>query len=258
MSDERLPAEPSVPEPDLDPDLDEPPVDEADLEPEAEAEPEYEPEPEPQPEQRERRGRASDTIRTLRSRAQEAERRAADLERRMAAFEGRQQLPDPRAVQQAAAEEERQFRESLVGLMPEEISLKVAERTERRIMAQLAQTQVQGFDRNDRRDFEQEAARSRFAQSKSQEVEQVLTQMRNQGIYQFGRLDILDFLAGRDQRLKREQTTQQQRRQGARNVDRQTVRPASGRGEGGGGNRRQSEEEADIAFLRRTRIGDVI
>lgn len=257
MSEERLPAEPT-PEPDLDPNLDEPPVDEADLdevEPEAEAEPEYEPEPEPEPQRQSRRDRQTEN---WRSRAQEAERRTQELERRMAAFEGRQQLPDPRAAQQAAAEEERQFRESLVGLMPEEISLKVAERVERRIMAQMAQTQVQSFDRNDRRDFEQEATRSRFAQSKSQEVEQMLTQMRNQGIYQFGRLDILDFLAGRDQRLKREQTTQQQRRQGARNVDRQTVRPASGRGEGGGGNRRQSEEEADIAFLKRTRVGDVI
>lgn len=261
MSDERLPAEPSAPEPDLDPEqVDEPPIgqdiDEAYLE--EDVEPEAEPEPEPQAQPEPRRGRANDTIRTLRSRAQEAERRAADLERRMSAFEARQTMPDPRVAQQAAAQEEQQFRESLVGLMPEEIALRVTERTERRMQAQLAAAEVRGFDRNDRIDFEKEAAVSRFAASKRQEVEDLLGRMRSQGVYQFGRLDILDLLDGRNRRLTREQTTQQQRRNGARNVARETVRPASGRGEGGGGGRRTSQEDADIALLKGARIGDVI
>lgn len=233
---------------DLDPDfLEDEPLDQSEPE-----ESEFEPDGQPEPEPRQRQpGRAARRIEALTQRTRE-------LEERLRATEGRQALPDPTAAQAAAAHEEQQFRASLVGLMPEEIALKVAERTERKIQAQVAQVELRGFDRSDKAQYEAMAARDRFAQSKAQEVETYLAGMRNQGIYQFGRMDVLDFLRGRELRLRAEKAGQQQRRDGARRVERETVRPGSARGTAGGGGRRTSEEEADRALLQRTTTRDAL
>jgi|SRR5215472_1592360 len=256
MSDERnLPSDPPADDPEL-PDaedqIDEPDddLDEPDLREESE---DSEPEPQVAP-----RRRGSETVTALRSRAQQAEARTVDLQRRLAALEGRQNLPDPRVQQQAAQEEENRFYDSLEMMSPREQAKAISDRLQRQNAMALAASEIRGFDRSDKANYAAEMARSKFARDKEQEVEAGLAQMRQQGLYQMSRMDVLDFLAGREQRLRRERDTQQQRRTGARNVARETVRAASGRGEGSAGGRRQSQDDADAALLRGITVGDVV
>lgn len=181
------------------------------------------------------------------------------LTQQLAQRTGQAPVVDPGVAQRAAAEEERRFNESLIGLMPEEIALRVSERTEQRLRGELAQMELRGFDRSDKANFDALAGRDRFAQAKSNEVEAALANMRASGIYQFGRLDILDFLRGRETRLRGEKTGQQERRNGQRRLARETTRPASGRGDGERGNgRRRSEEDSDMELLRRGTVGDAL
>ena len=224
------------------------PVDEA-LEPEEPEEP-AEP-PEPRPGRQERRDERS------RGRARELEQQNADLARRLAQLEAQRNqpaAPDP----QAAAREEAAFRQSLETMLPHEASLAVAERTERRFQQQLMVAEVRGFDRADTAEFNALRARDRAAERLAPQVEAALQAERAAGRYNFGRLDIYDYLRGRELRMKGPAVARQQRQAGAARVAAQTTRPGAARGDvarGTGGGRDQ--EAADLALLRGTRLDEL-
>ncbi len=251
MSDERTPASGATPTPDpeLDPDLIDEPDPTIDDTEEGADEPEPEPdadEPEPEPEPR--RSRGGETIRSLRSRAQSAERANAEYERRLAALETRQQQPamDP----QAAAREEQAFRESLRNMLPDEAALAVADRSERKMQAQIFQARLEGFDQADKSRYEALKATNRAAARLETQVETLLAQNRATGDYKFGRMDVFDLIRGRELRTQGPAAAATQRRNGAARVAAQTTRPASGRGDvarGGGG---RTQDEQDEAMMR--------
>jgi hypothetical protein len=182
VSEEHIPAdEPQPDELDLDENLDEldPPDDPVEDDLPAEDDP-----PPRQP------ASARDTIKSLRSRAQSAERANAEYERRLAAVESRQQQPAPTFDPQAAAREEAQFRSSLEQMMPHEAALAVAERSERKMQAQLFQARIEGFDRSDAAVFDQLRASNKAADRLAPEVERLLSQRRQGGDFSLGRRDI--------------------------------------------------------------------
>lgn len=246
------------PQPGLDPENPE------DLEPfedetEGNPEPEDEPEPEPLPDdgaQQRRPGRAARRIESLAN-------RNAELERRLAALEGRQNLqaqPDPRAAAEAAQREEAQFYESLRDMLPEQQAQAITRRIEQRVGMHMAQAELRGFDRFDVSQFETLRQTSPTAARLAPQVEQILQQRRQGGDYSLGRRQILAFLIGEEALNRAGRTTQQQRRSGARAVARETTRPASGRGgtEAAAGGRRQSQEDADERLLRQVTAADLM
>jgi hypothetical protein len=231
-------------------------IDEIEPEPEPmddEIEPEPDVDPDPEPPRQTRQERRDDRAR---SRARELETQNADLARRLAQLEARQTQPvvDPGA----AARDEAQFRESLQMMLPHEAALAVVERSERRMAAQLQQARVEGFDRADTAQFEALRARDRAAERLAPQVEATMAAARAQGDFRFSRVDIFDFLRGREIRLKGPAAAQQQRRAGAARVAAQTTTPTGGRGDvARSAGRERSQDAADEALLRNIRAGDV-
>lgn len=176
----------------------------------------------------------------------------AEMSRRLAALEGRQQQQpvDPRA--QAAALEAEYERISLLNpvdqvremhsLMRRESAATAAVAAERQDIAAFAQLQR-----------DEPSARRLAAQ-----VEQTVQQLRSQGINGINREGIYNYLLGQEFRTRGRQQTERQRRSGAANVARQTTRPVNGRSNTGGtpGTRRGDPDAADEALLRGTRVAD--
>ena len=216
-----------------------------------ESNPEPEPEPQSQPTRQERRDERA------RSRLREVEAERADLARRLAALESRQAqpaAPDPAVSARAEAE----FRQSLEQMLPHEAALAVAARSEQRIQQQLVQAELRGFDRADSAEFAALQRTDRAAQRLAPEVERVLAANRAAGDLRLGRLDIFDFLRGRELRTRGPQAARQQRQQGAARVAAQTTRPGSGRGDvARGSGAPANQDSADEALLRGVRAGDV-
>lgn len=217
------------------------------------------PEPQPEPEPPSRAGPPSPRQQRRdernRERARELEQQNNDLARRLAELERRQQQPviDPAAAQR----EEQAFRERLSQMDPVEAALEIQSRAERRMQAQLRDAEIRGFDRADVAEFNALVARDRFAERNAAEVERVLAARRAMGDYTLGRLDIVDFLRGREARLRGGTAATQQRRQAAARVARETVRPTAGGGDvarSGGGARR---EDADASLLRQITTSDI-
>ena len=237
----------------IDPDgnpLDE--IDEAEPEPD-EPEPEDQPEPEPEPERR--RARVKGEAQRWRERAQTAQAESAELVRRIAALEQQRQQPafDP----QAAQREEQEFRARLEQMLPHEAALEVANRSERRMQAQLAHVALSGFDRSDKEKFDDLAARNRSAARLAQEVERTLAARRAGGDYTLSRTDILDFLVGKELRTRAATQLPRERRAASGRVARETTRPASGRGDVAAGGRSRNQDADDERMLRGLRTTDI-
>lgn len=242
--DPALPGDEELPDEAEDLDLDLP----EDEEPEPEeAEPpelEAEPEPERRPERR-----SSQTIRQLRERAQRAEAER-DIYRSQAQTPQRQQAPDPAAQQQRLEAEYQR-----IGmLLPEQ----QAQAYHQMMQREVALARLESFDMNDRSHFQRMQDQYPAARRLANEVEQVLQQQRNQGIYSFSREQIFDYLLGRETRTRSGRAAEQQRRNGARNVARQTTRPGGQtRGDVNGRATSQRGEDADLRLLRGTRIDEL-
>jgi hypothetical protein len=222
----------------------EPPEPEADLEPAP---------PEPEPPRRPTQVRRDERFR---ERARDLESQNADLARRLADLERRQTAPPPPdpAVQ---ARDEAEFRARLDQLSPAEAALEVANRSERRLQQQMMQAELRGFDRSDVAEFTALRARDRYADRQAAEVERVLQQRRGMGDYTLGRLDILDWLRGRDARLKGPAAGQQQRRAAAGRVAGQTVRPQNGAGDVGRTTGTARNRDPDEALLKQVTTSDI-
>lgn len=248
MSDPRDGGEAPLPgeEPSDDVDFDLPEDDLEGEEPEA-PEPEDLVEAEPQPQQRQR-SRSSDTIRNLRERAQRAELER-DTYRNVYQQQQRPAQPDPnREAQQRAQEYQR------ISMLPPEEQVAAIDRM---IEQRTALSTFQSFDRQDKSDFERIKSTYPAAQRLGAQVENVLQQQRQAGVYQFSREQIYHYLLGQEVHNRSVSGASRQRANGQRNVQRQTTRPRGGRGDVGTGANRTRGDDADRRLLESIRIEDV-
>ena len=160
----------------------------------------------------------------LRHRAQEAERRAAELQERVERLEragtGRQTADD-------AAREEQEFRRSLEMLTPEERAEKITARAERRMENRLAQTQFTLVDQNDKSAFDARAATDPVYRRYQDRVETELAAMRRNGM-NVPRERLLAFLIGQDALKRRGEAGGRQRKRTEQERARQTPKAAGG------------------------------
>ena len=197
-----------------------------------------------------RRSSARDTITTLRRRAQEAETRLADLERRVTAPAPVQQV-DPQAQARADAAEDRRMRDELA---PSDYVVWRAERDQRNYQNQLFQMELRNADRFDQSNFRQLKASNPAAARLEPRVEAMLSAARAQGMYALTREDCFYRIYGEELANRARQQAPRQRAAAARRVQGQTTRPANARGDvaRSGGNR----VDADEQLLRSATIRD--
>ena len=171
---------------------------------------------------RHRGGRESQETRFQRASAAraEAERRAADAERRLNELLA-QQDQQRRQVQDA------QFVQQLANLPPEQAYAEILNRTRAENQQQIQQTRYQLWADNDRARYDAEIqAEPRFAQFNDR-VEELARQAPG-----VSRLDLLDKAIGEAARLKMRSAITRQRNRGAASVEANRTRPpASGRGD---------------------------
>jgi hypothetical protein len=181
------------------------------------------------------RGRAGDTIRSLRARAQEAERRAQeadrraeDNERRVRDFEARQ-----RPAQQVDPQEEARLLEAMTP--DQRADYKVNKALERFQQASAVQN-FQTMDRIDTQAFQQECAANPLARKYAAEVDRELTKIRSEG-GNVPRQAVLFYVLGRAL-VDKQRSTADKRASGAQDrIRRQTTRPTNSRGDVGGNRR---------------------
>jgi hypothetical protein len=247
-------------EPELDEDLlEESPDDEAEPDETEGDEPDPDQEAEPderqQNQQQDRRSQRRGEVHRARERADAAERRAADVERQLGELRTQiQQRPNDPAAQARAAEEERMRFEQM---SPVEIALHVRE-TERQHTERRLQVMQLGIQNTmDRSAFDAAARNDTVRRDYADRVNRYVESELRQGRF-VSRETVYYALLGQDVDSRRQQATQRQQRQGARQVARQTVRPASGRGDVARGGGRQRDQGADdVALLRGTTVGDL-
>lgn len=218
---------------------------------------------EDEPEPREtRRSSTRDTIRSLRERSQTAERQLADLQRTvedLRTSSTQRPLPDPYA-QQRAAEAERAEQERVAQLPWEEQQRYWTNRTENRVAQAMQNQEFRFADRLDKAAFDLSAQSDAGKRRLAAEVERVLSAERAAG-RNADRDIVYAYLRGQEViKAEREgKGIRRQRDQATERVRRQTTRPGNGRGGAApqSGNGRSTGEDADLRFLRNTRIGDV-
>jgi hypothetical protein len=238
-------------------------IDESEAGDEPEAEDDAEPpeggDDEPGEREPPKRGRASDTIRSLRERAQASERELADLKNQFSELRTqRQPAADPYA-QQRAAEAERAELERVSQLPFDEQQRWWNNRTEQRVAQAMQGLEFRLADQSDKTAFGLAAQGSPARARLAGQVEQTLQQYRARGqnaerevIYKYLRGEELD-------RAEREgKGVSRQRTDATRRVRSQTTRPASPRGGAAPARSDTRGMDADERFLRNTRIGDVI
>jgi len=215
-------------------------------EPEEAEAPELEAETEPEP-RRERRSSA--TIRQLRERAQRAEAER-DIYRSQASQPQRPPAPDPQANQQRLDAEYQR----IAMLLPEQ----QAAEYHRMMQREVALARLESFDMQDRSNFQRMQEQYPAARRLAAEVEQVLSAQRAQGIFNFSREQIFDYLLGRETRTRSGDAARRQRRDGQARVARQTVRPGGQtRGDMNGRATSNRGMDADERLLRSTRIDEL-
>ena len=238
-------------------------AEEADLEDEAAEDPGAEDEDEPGPDDAEEglageepaaaapRGRASETIRATRARAQKAEKdakdaadRAANLERELSEIRARQNQPSAADIERQAAEE----RERLALMTPEERIDYRFNQLNRNIQTANQRTQAQITEANDKAAFQALQATDPFAKRYASEVEAVVASELKRGQV-VSRENVLNFLAGKKLREKAGSAGTKQAEAGARRVARATTRPSRAAGDepADRGNRRGGNDEAALA-----------
>ena len=198
-----------------------------------------------------RRERARDTIRTLRTRAQTAEERIADLERRLA--EPPRPAPqtiDPYAQQRALEAE----RERVAQLMPHEAAEYWANKAIQQNNQANVALRIEMLESRDQASFDALKASNVAAARLAQQVEADVRQLRAVGIYTIGRREAFYARLGQEVAERGARAAPRQRAAAARRVAGQTVRPGSGRGgvATGTGNR----VDADEALLRSAAVRD--
>lgn len=178
-----------------------------------------------------RRGGGSQTIREQRRRAQEAEARAAQLERELAEARGFQNGMQARQVDpQAAARAEQEFFQSLDLLPPAQAYQALMQRGEQRIGAVVQNLQFQTNDRIDKQTYDFAARTSKVHQQYRSQVETTLAAERAQGRNP-DREVILKFLVGNDVLERANRVAPAQRNAAARRVAGQQTRPTGARGD---------------------------
>ncbi len=231
---------------DLDIDTGEEPGDDLEIDTDEQSQPQ---EVQPRPTRRERQ------TENWRTRAQEAEARSAEYERRLAALETRQTAPPP----DPAAEQRRMEAEyeRLAMLPPQDMVRELHGLVRREFSQGLNNVALQSAERADLAEYarfmEQHPGLKRY----TPQIEQTVRDLRAQGVTGINRIAIAKFHWA-DANLERAAVQNgRQRRQGAANVARQTVRPASGRGDlaRAAGNGRGTD--ADEALLRSVTVGEI-
>ena len=211
----------------------------------AEAEGDVEPEPR-------RGGGGAGTPRTLRRRAQEAERLLAQEQQeriadraRLAALEGR--IANDPGAQQRAAEQERELRSRMTA---EELIEYVENKSRRDIGSALQQIRNENANNVDRLAFQAAARTSPLYAKYQSEVERVHQQELAAGRFH-PREGILDNIVGREMRLRAGRAGPVQRRQAAARVEGQRARPTGARGDAAPVRRAPAGSyEADLALIK--------
>lgn len=214
--------------------------------PETEDEPEpQDAEPEPEPPRQSRRERQQENWRERALRAEVERDTIRDLQRRQPVPQ-----PDPATAQQRQRDQYKAIAE-----LPFEDQ---AQAYHQMMQREVAVARLEAFDMNDRARYETMQDRYPAAKRLAGEVETMLQAQRNQGVYNFSREQIYHYLLGREMHSKSQQQGERQRRQGAANVARQTVRPGGQRrGDVAQGGNRVRGEDADMRLLQGTKITDL-
>jgi hypothetical protein len=182
-------------------------------------------------------------------------REARELRERLDRLERERSQPAP-IDPQAQQREEQAFWESLQ-YMDQGQQLRAVRDRERGLYVQgLNQVRGETLDAIDRTRFETRAENSPARRRLSSEVERHIADLRRAGNYNATRDQVFHLLLGMEVDQKANVAGPRQRAQARARVERETTRPGSSRGdvvrEG------RSRVDADEAFLRRTRVGDVI
>jgi hypothetical protein len=172
---------------------------------------------------RPRRNSANETIRELRSRAQQTETRAAQLEREIMEIKAAQQA----ARQQPSPEQEQ---ERLAMMTPEERSEYKLNKALTDLRREQALTNFRNEDRADKALFEAKATADKVYAKYAEKVEaERLRQMRENNMV-IPREELLKWIVGQDVLQNRGKKAAQAERKGQDNIRRQTAPVANGRG----------------------------
>lgn len=180
----------------------------------------------------------------------ELRRRLEELERRPAE---RPQGPDP----QAAAREEQEFYASLEMMAPAQAIMAVRDRERRLMGGALQQTRTELIDRQDRRDWARDCETNKTKARLAPKVEEMISNARNRGNYDLDRETAYKYALGDEIDRRGRTEAPRQRAAAQRRVQRQTVRPGSGRGDAPRSTNRRSQDSDDEALLRGTVIADL-
>ncbi len=185
-----------------------------------------------------RRGGGSQTIREQRRRAQEAETRAATLERELAEARGFQQgITARQADPQAAARAEQEFYASLEMMAPAQAYAELMRRGQAQVGTALQQIEFRANERADKQNYDIAARTSKVHQQYRSQVESTLAAERAQGRNP-DREVILKYLVGNDVLERAGRAAPAQRNGAARRVASQRTQPTGARGDVARGGRR--------------------
>ncbi len=198
-----------------------------------------------------RSGGGSETIRAQRRARQEAEARAAALERENAELRGYQQGVSARqADPQAQARAEQEFYASLELMPPAEAYRAIVARERQNVGAALQQVEFRNNDRADKQAYDIAARTSRVHQQYRSQVEQTLATERTAGRNP-DREVILKYLVGNDVLERASRSAPAQRNGAARRLAQQRTAPTGARSNMSPGGRRPApgSREADEVLL---------
>ena len=231
MSDPREPQDGGG-EPPVDDELDLGILDDDDPEPDIDPEPEPEPQDADQPEDLDeppRRQTRRERQAGNRDRVAQLEAENAEVRRRLAEIEGTRNQPppvDPMAEQRRMEAEY----ERLAMLPPQDMVREMHQMVRREFGAGLQAVSAQTLERADIAAFDALKRSSPVAARLAPQVEQTAADLRRQGVQGINREMLLAYHVGQEVLQRARGEGARQRRTGAANVARQTVRPGSGRG----------------------------
>lgn len=183
------------------------------------------------------------------------QREARELRDRLDRLERERSQPAP-VDPQAQQREEQAFWESLQYMDQAQQLRAVRDRERGLYMQGLNQVRGETLDAIDRTKFETRAENSPARRRLASEVERHIADLRRSGNYNATRDQVFHLLLGMETDQKTSAAAPRQRREAQARIERQTTRPGNSRGDVAREGR--SRMDADEAFLRRTRVGDVI
>jgi hypothetical protein len=178
-----------------------------------------------------RRGGGSQTIRAQRARAQEAERKAAELERQVAELRGFQAGATSRQPQQdpqAAARAEQEFYASLELMAPAQAYQTLMQRGQQQVGQVLQQLQFNQNDLADQTKFEASCARSPVRETYREKVESFRQEQLRRGFI-CSREEAFHIIFGRDAEARSNKARPAQARAAAARVAGQRTQPTGAR-----------------------------